>query len=384
MKLPIFHQALYFIIITMCCVIEPCVAQEQAKRDNPFPLFPLTKGAKWTYSNATTLTAGKRLTFIIAKECVGVEHFNGKICYKVETYQWSVGQPQDKKFPTFEYYFLSDDSLFDSGQKSIGAPVDRDGDGFARVLHTPPKCILKSPSDNQQDWTIKWTDYIRFKVFNSEVELNLVQFNDSIQFKNKEIGAVCTMRKRGLLGAAESTQWYARNIGLIKEEVRDIVGKVWSVTELVEFTEGNKLIVNNIYLADSTIEKEASSEIVEALPGVITEFKKTRTIVREINLSTTTTAGIELEDSVQLDLFALKNDLTGRVKASIERSIGERMSDSETREQSVKIDGDKLQKARIVWIDIFKKGNISVTNKGALVQIPFVFPIGTKLVVRTP
>src|SRR5262249_13385893 len=129
-------------------------------------------------------------------------------------------------------------------------------------------------------------------------------------------------------------------------------------------------------------EQEASSESVDAPPGVVTEFKKSRTITREVHYSTKIGLGAETEAKLAGALLAVKGELAGRVRGSIEKEMGEKFTDSETREQTVRIDGDKLPKARILWIDTYRTGTVQVIQDGRTYSVPFQFPVGTKLVIR--
>jgi hypothetical protein len=83
------------------------------------------------------------------------------------------------------------------------------------------------------------------------------------------------------------------------------------------------------------------------------------------------------------DIAAVKAELASKVKAHIEAESKEKMTDSETRKQKVTINGDKVQKARIVWVDVFKTGTVTVTKDGISHKVPFEFPFGTKLIQRT-
>lgn len=135
-------------------------------------------------------------------------------------------------------------------------------------------------------------------------------------------------------------------------------------------------------VAPGLVEREASSEEIEAVPGVVTEFEKSRTIRREVTLSTKDVLGGEVGAAVGLDLRPIKVDLSGKVRKAIERETKETLPDTETRRQKVTIDGDKLPKARLVWVDLFKTGMVEVSKDGKTYKVPFEFPYGTKLVVR--
>jgi hypothetical protein len=140
--------------------------------------------------------------------------------------------------------------------------------------------------------------------------------------------------------------------------------------------------IGEIRVNRDQIEKEASSETVESLAGVVTEFKKSRTITREATYALRMGASAEAQAKLAANLLVVKQDLQLRIKGSIERETGERLADSETREQTVRIDGNVVQKAKIVWIDTYKTGTVDVIQDGQVYSVPFRFPIGTKLVIR--
>jgi hypothetical protein len=117
---------------------------------------------------------------------------------------------------------------------------------------------------------------------------------------------------------------------------------------------------------------------------VKTKFVRKRTITREASFSTTLGVGVEVEAKLAGSIKIIKAEASVRVKALIEATLGEKLTDTETREQEVEIDGGIAPKANIVWIDTYRKGTVEVNQDGKAYKIPFEFPIGTKLVIRKP
>jgi hypothetical protein len=125
-----------------------------------------------------------------------------------------------------------------------------------------------------------------------------------------------------------------------------------------------------------------SSEIVEAEEGVVTEFTRRRTITREVSYTVTTALGAEAEARIRGRLAVVGADLSTRIKASIETSLGERLTATETREQKVTIDGSKIRKAKVSWVDTYRTGSVQVTDDEKTYSVRFELPIGTKLVIK--
>jgi hypothetical protein len=180
--------------------------------------------------------------------------------------------------------------------------------------------------------------------------------------------------------------WYVHGKGPIKyqsyEELEDLTPREGKERIVTWFSGDSTLTVGEVVINPTGTEKEVSSESIEAPPGVVTEFKKSRTIKRELTYSTKLGLGTEFENKLGTDLYFIKGRLAAKVKASIEAAMGETLSDSETREQKVTIDGNINPKAKIIWIDVYKTGTIEVTQDGKPYKIPFEFPIGTKLIIR--
>jgi hypothetical protein len=144
----------------------------------------------------------------------------------------------------------------------------------------------------------------------------------------------------------------------------------------------NAFTIGEISLHDKEVAKEAASFSIAAEAGATTTFEKTRRITREVSFSTKIGVGAEIEVKIAANLLVAKGDLTTRIKGTIERTIGEKLADTEEYKQSIKIDNAKIPKARIYWIDIYKSGTLKVTHEGQTYSIPFEFPVRTSLVLK--
>ena len=207
--------------------------------------------------------------------------------------------------------------------------------------------------------------------------MSFSQYNESIKHDVKEVEATVVIRD----GFRPSRRWYVPGKGLIKYTFPTSDKKTVEMVT-TSFSGNASIRIGDVILNKNEDEREASTETVEALAGVKTEFKRSRTIKREVHLSAKAGAEAEITASLTKNWGVIKGELTGKVKASVEVSIGTTLSDSETREQTITIDGDKLPKAKLIWIDVYRTGTVEVTQDGKAYSVPFEFPIGTRLVIR--
>jgi hypothetical protein len=187
---------------------------------------------------------------------------------------------------------------------------------------------------------------------------------------------------------SETETWYLPGKGKIKEHFWDTSTRDggeekrdWT-RETIAFPGASSITIGKVILNKDTDEKEVSSESVEADKGIVTKFERSRTITREVSFSTKVGAGAEIEARIAANLVVAKGELTTRIKGHIEQETGEKLTSSETRKQTIEIDGKELPKAKIVWVDIYRTGTVEVVQDGKPYKVSFEFPIGTKLVVK--
>ncbi len=185
-----------------------------------------------------------------------------------------------------------------------------------------------------------------------------------------------------LIEAAVTTETPGIFYGKTVSEIRTFTMMASSWMKLEDPVNSKDLQIGRVHLSKEVVEREASVERVEAEPGITTEFKKKRTISHESTFFTRNSVGKQEELKFGANWLLYKADLSGSVRSSIESETGAKFSDSDTREQSVTIDGNKIRKVDIIWIDMYRTGTIDVTDQGAPRKVLFEFPLGTRLVIR--
>lgn len=360
------------IVLALSCLLiaivmwpAPAVrADDKPASQIELPLYPLKKGMKWESRGAIT-------------EVTDIVLLNKMACYKLE--ERPASKAVKEWIPNHEYLCVKDDGcVYLVGRTN----------GFGGLgNYDPPMCILKPASRKVQSWDFDCkASYPKpNEHLNTRHKGSAVQHYDTIKYDGKDVEAVKVTVDDDALGVVVST-WYLPGKGPVKEEYQSRPGgpqNPGGAREVITLVAGGEsLTIGDVILNPTATEKEASTESIEAPPGVVTEFKKSRTITRELTYSTTIGVGAEIETKLSANLLAAKGELGTKVKSSIEAALGEKLSESETREQTVKIDGNVLPKAKIIWIDVYRTGTVEVTQEGKAYKIPFTFPIGTKLVVR--
>src|SRR5262249_10300833 len=132
--------------------------------------------------------------------------------------------------------------------------------------------------------------------------------------------------------------------------------------------------IGNIILNEQEVSKDAAVFSIEAEAGVTTTFEKTRKITREVGFSNKITRvgmGDQLGGKLELNLGILKAEASSEIKKAVEKAINETLTDSEEYKQTITIDGSKIRKAKVYWIDVYRTGTVQVTQNGATYSVPF-------------
>jgi hypothetical protein len=358
-------------------------------------LFPLKKGLKWEWSGTDLDNACKWVD-----EVRGVRKINGTECYELHRTVYlkkGIGVWQDGGSGDRQYLAVSEDGVFEVG---YAHSFDNGKEYPEYRYYSRPICLLNfkalaGPTRGKSGLrTWSWTEEEKFDSRGNNLTekpefrwaYEFTARPDTVSLAGKEVDTVLTVRKNRDREEVLST-WYVPGRGPVKVKFELFrpgkKGLVRHDMEVVSFQDPT-FELGVISLNEAAVEKEASVETVETQPGVMTKFKKSRTISRQVSWSTTIGVGAEVEGKLAISLGVVRGELSTKVKGSIEKTIGEKLTDSETREVEVAIDGDKLPKAKIVWIDLYRTGTVEVTQDGKNYKIPFEFPIGTKLIVRKP
>jgi hypothetical protein len=126
-----------------------------------------------------------------------------------------------------------------------------------------------------------------------------------------------------------------------------------------------------VALDEKLQEREIASDVVETPAGVKRTHKRSRTIERAVSL--TDTEGLEASVKAHFGV------LSGEIRGQIARSRMTTYKASETIEDGVEIDGEKLPKARLVWIERTVTGKARVFVDGQERSMPFQFREGVQL-----
>jgi hypothetical protein len=334
-------------------------ADEKLSKVEQKPIYPLKQGLTWEYRRI--LRGESRPNYV--KKVIDVVSFAGAVCYLVQE-----DEINKSPIPYTRWVSVTEDGLYEVGS-SLGALGKK-----PLSIYQPAHRIYRNTNE-----TVTWEDNSKNTFPPGLEKFTGLQYPEKVKIAGVEYDAICvTITAENW----KTRNWYAPGIGCIKSQEWDEKGDLSSELELVSFSGRNAVAIRDIVVNLNVIEKEASTESVEAPPGVVTEFKKSRTIFREVSYSTKLGLGAEIEATLEGNLLALRGELTTNIRGAIEKERGEKLGDTETREQTVKIDGNVIQKAKVSWIDTYKTGTVEVMQDGKPYKVPFEFPIGTKLVIK--
>jgi hypothetical protein len=349
------------------------VADPPAGATDPKAFMPLVKGSKWVYS---VKEAGfENGTAVLTNTCDKTE-INGKSYYRIRNkWKYTGGSGYANQA---ELYTVTSDGVYLVGW------TERPDNGT--ILLDRPACRMKFTT-RPAEWQLEpeaasAVDQNGNKTSLPNIMGAYTQSVEEITFDGREVEAI---HVRWTFAGYAQDYYYAKGIGLVRFIETELKNnRIYKEYKLTSVVIANDLTIGNITLGE-TVEKEASVETVEAVPGVVTEFEKSRTITREVSFSAKLGLSAEAEAKLSAGLLAVKGEVSTKVKGSIERALGEKLTDTETRKQTVKIDGTVLPKAKIIWIDVYRTGTVEVTtSEDKSHKVPFEFPVGTKLVIRKP
>jgi hypothetical protein len=390
-------RKLYQLLVALSVSIALVTAQHSAVYADNEPgkakdksLYPLKKGYKWEWVGRLGGAQTKRVD-----EVVGVVTVDGVECYEIKTVVnkiidgvWRktsvkssfVAQSEEGYFEVASYSQSTDSGfIYTRPRPIIRLPLKDIGVAVEESRKNEKKGFSRHPADKGHRSTGTSTSIQLTRKQETSVETYLGTKQEAAVVTETEDGGEEKVELRYVAGVGPKEIRITSKTNPRPGEVR----VTREVLQLVYFSEDSAAI-GDIVLSKDIVEREGSVESIEALPGVKTKFKKSRTISREASFSTTLGVGAEVEAKLAGNIKIIKAEASLRVKAHIEATLGEKLSDTETREQEVEIDGAITPKAKIVWIDTYRKGTIEVTQDGKPYKIPFEFPVGTKLVIRKP
>jgi hypothetical protein len=147
-------------------------------------------------------------------------------------------------------------------------------------------------------------------------------------------------------------------------------------------------VTPSLSISDVVVEKELqsviqSSEMVEIPPGVKATFERSKTIEYAIDVQLREGSELALETRVRGGWSAVECEVRAAVKVKAETAIGQSWRVTETRRQTVEVDGTKIHagKMKIAWVEQRRKGHAKVSLGGDTHQVDFHFPERVDLVV---
>jgi Ricin-type beta-trefoil lectin domain-like len=142
------------------------------------------------------------------------------------------------------------------------------------------------------------------------------------------------------------------------------------------------LSVSSVSLAQNLVPGESSSEEVEVPAGAKLTLRRSKTIDHTVSVTWRAGAELGVEGALRTDWVTAGAEIRTQIRARVESTTGQTWAVSETKEQTVEVDGAVLRRARIVWTDKLRKGNAIVKLNGTDYEIPFEFREGTDLKVE--
>ena len=120
---------------------------------------------------------------------------------------------------------------------------------------------------------------------------------------------------------------------------------------------------------------QAAYEEVSVPQGANITVRRSRTVEHAIEVNWQATAGISVSVGV-------RDILSASIRSELERQHGHTFRESETREYSVELNGDRATRYRLVWTDVWREGTLGFQERGSMRLIPFRLRESTELLVQ--
>ncbi len=180
----------------LALVLSGCVQQEEEK---DFLALSKLDSREFNYSFVLNSSEGKQSEEMILKmERVGEKEFGGQSC---SSFVFEFGGNTDHE----ECFFEEDGELFLAG-------MEFDGE---QVILAPPQPLLKKPFEAGKTW--KWSGLEGDKESQAEFEIEGIEI---VKIGGTEVEAVVvrSITNRSDGPRIDSTKWFAKGLGLAKEE----------------------------------------------------------------------------------------------------------------------------------------------------------------------
>jgi tyrosine-protein phosphatase YwqE len=109
---------------------------------------------------------------------------------------------------------------------------------------------------------------------------------------------------------------------------------------------------------------EINTEKIDVPNGVNVKVKRSRTIEHTIDVNWSVVGSMNID-------IGLKQIISASIYGQLEQSKGQTFQQSETLEYEVALNGDKSNRYKLTWVDLWKKGTVEFQNGSSTVMIPF-------------
>jgi hypothetical protein len=117
---------------------------------------------------------------------------------------------------------------------------------------------------------------------------------------------------------------------------------------------------------------QAATEVVNVPAGVTITVRRSRTFEHTIDFNWHVSTGGNME-------IGLKQIVSASVRREIERAQGRTYQQSETTEYQVELNGERANRYKLTWIDIWLTGVAEIRGAGRTGLLPFQFRERTEL-----
>ena len=121
-------------------------------------------------------------------------------------------------------------------------------------------------------------------------------------------------------------------------------------------------------------EVQVATEVIQVPYGVKIIVKRSRTVDHIIEINWRTQSGISIDAGI-------KQIISTTIHGEIEKSKGRTYHESEKMEYEIELDGEKHNRYKLIWSDIWLKGNSEVTQGSMKAEYPFEFRERSELTV---
>lgn len=121
-------------------------------------------------------------------------------------------------------------------------------------------------------------------------------------------------------------------------------------------------------------EIQAATEVIQVPRGVKITVKRSRTIDHTIEINWRTQNGISIDAGI-------KQLISTTIHSEIEKSKGRTYHESEKMEYEIELDGEKHNRYKLVWSDIWLIGDTEVIHGSMKAKYPFEFKERSELTV---